>query len=33
VLRWFADFTAHAGAVPDFHAPPRPRLNRPFPPA
>ncbi|HVN37122.1 MAG TPA: glutathione S-transferase family protein [Myxococcota bacterium] len=33
VLQWFADFTAHAGAVPSYEAPPRPRLNRPFPPA
>ena len=33
VLRWFADFTSRAGAVPDFQSPPRPRLNRPFPPA
>lgn len=33
ILRYFADFTAHAGSIPDFHAPPRPALNRPFPPA
>jgi hypothetical protein len=32
-LRWFADFTGHASAVPDASDPPRPALNRPFPPA
>jgi 2-hydroxychromene-2-carboxylate isomerase len=33
ILAFFADYTAHAGAVPDFEEPPRPALNRPFPPA
>jgi glutathione S-transferase len=33
VLRWFAEFTAHAGTVPDHREPPRPALNRPYPPA
>ena len=32
ILRFFADYTAHAGAVPDYREPPRPALNRPFPP-
>jgi glutathione S-transferase len=33
ILAFFAGYTAHAGAVPDFRDPPRPALNRPFPPA
>ncbi len=32
ILRWFADFVQDATAVPDDSSPPRPRLNRPFPP-
>lgn len=32
VLRSFVDFVQHAGAVPDHREPPRPALNRPFPP-
>jgi hypothetical protein len=32
-LSFFADFAQHAGALPDYAAPPRPALNRPFPPA
>ena len=32
ILRYFADFVRHATAVPDDATPPRPRLNRPFPP-
>ncbi len=31
ILRYFADFVEHASSVPDYAAPPRPRLNRPFP--
>jgi glutathione S-transferase len=31
-LSYFADFTQHASAVPDPSDPPRPALNRPFPP-
>ncbi len=33
ILRFFADYAAGAGSVPDYHEPPRPALNRPFPPA
>jgi hypothetical protein len=33
VLAYFADFAQHAGALPDYADPPRPALNRPFPPA
>ncbi|MEW6267906.1 MAG: hypothetical protein AB1689_01245, partial [Thermodesulfobacteriota bacterium] len=33
LLRYFADHVGHATAVPDHTAPPRPALNRPFPPA
>lgn len=33
ILSFFADHTAQAGAIPDFTDPPRPVLNRPFPPA
>jgi glutathione S-transferase len=32
ILRWFADFAKHATAVPDYSSPPRPKLNRGFPP-
>ena len=30
---FFADHVALAGSIPDFRQPPRPALNRPFPPA
>lgn len=33
ILPFFAEFVADAGAVPDDREPPRPALNRPFPPA
>ncbi|HEY8515511.1 MAG TPA: glutathione S-transferase family protein [Candidatus Binatia bacterium] len=33
LLRYFADYVGHATTVPDYAAPPRPALNRPFPPA
>jgi len=33
ILAFFADHVAHAGSIPDCSAPPRPALNRPFPPA
>jgi len=33
LLPWFADYVGHATAVPDRRQPPRPALNRPFPPA
>lgn len=33
ILAFFADYTAQATAIPDFRDPPRPALNRPFPPA
>jgi glutathione S-transferase len=33
VLPYFAGFTQHAGTVPDHRDPPRPALNRPYPPA
>jgi glutathione S-transferase len=33
ILSFFADYAAHAGSIPDFRDPPRPALNRPFPPA
>jgi glutathione S-transferase len=33
IVRFFADHVAEAGRVPDPAAPPRPALNRPFPPA
>lgn len=33
ILRWFRDHLAQAGRIPDVAAPPRPALNRPFPPA
>jgi glutathione S-transferase len=32
IVRWFADYVDRAGAVPDYAAAPRPKLNRPFPP-
>ena len=31
-LRYFADFTGQAGEIPEASDPPRPALNRPFPP-
>jgi glutathione S-transferase len=33
IRTFFADHVAHAGSIPDPREPPRPRLNRPFPPA
>ncbi|MFQ5696210.1 MAG: hypothetical protein ACE5HB_09495, partial [Terriglobia bacterium] len=33
ILRYFADFAGQAGKIPNYQAPPRPALNRPFPPA
>ena len=33
ILPFFADHVALAGSIPDFREPPRPALNRPFPPA
>jgi glutathione S-transferase len=32
LLSYFADHVQHAGTVPDYREPPRPALNRPFPP-
>ncbi len=32
ILSWFADFTDGAGTIPSYQDPPRPTLNRPFPP-
>jgi glutathione S-transferase len=32
ILRYFADFLADAGSIPDPRLPPRPRWNRPFAP-
>lgn len=32
ILPYFRDFRAQAGAIPDYQAPPRPALNRPYPP-
>jgi hypothetical protein len=32
-LPFFTDFAHQASAVPDGCSPPRPALNRPFPPA
>jgi hypothetical protein len=32
ILPFFADHTGHAGSIPDHREPPRPTLNRPFPP-
>jgi glutathione S-transferase len=31
VLRWFADYAAQAGPIPDVSNPPRPALNQPYP--
>jgi hypothetical protein len=33
ILAFFADHVAGAGTIPDVREPPRPALNRPFPPA
>ena len=33
ILPFFADYVALAGSIPEFREPPRPALNRPFPPA
>lgn len=33
ILPFFADHVAFAGSIPDYTEPPRPALNRPFPPA
>jgi len=33
ILPFFADWVAFAGSIPDVRNPPRPALNRPFPPA
>lgn len=33
VLPFFAEYVGSAGSVPDFREPPRPALNRPYPPA
>jgi glutathione S-transferase len=32
ILSYFAEFTRYAGTVPDYRDPPRPALNRPYPP-
>ena len=32
ILSYFGEYRAQAGAIPDYEAPPRPDLNRPFPP-
>lgn len=32
ILKYFADYVQHAGKIPDYRNPPRPALNRPFPP-
>jgi glutathione S-transferase len=32
ILSYYADFTDQAGMIPDYEKPPRPALNRPFPP-
>ncbi len=32
VLSYFGEYRAQAGAIPDYETPPRPNLNRPFPP-
>jgi glutathione S-transferase len=32
ILPFFAEYTAQAGAIPEYRDPPRPSLNRPFPP-
>jgi hypothetical protein len=31
ILPYFADFVEQTTSIPDYAAPPRPRLNRPFP--
>jgi hypothetical protein len=33
ILAFFADHAGRAGSIPDVREPPRPALNRPFPPA
>src|SRR5439155_27380637 len=33
ILTFFADHVGRAGTIPDHREPPRPALNRPFPPA
>jgi len=33
ILPFFADHVAFVGSIPDVREPPRPGLNRPFPPA
>jgi len=33
ILPFFADHVSLAGSIPDYREPPRPALNRPFPPA
>jgi len=33
MLSYFADFLDRAGTIPSYDHPPRPALNRPFPPA
>jgi glutathione S-transferase len=33
ILPFFAEHVARAGSIPDYREPPRPALNRPFPPA
>ena len=33
IRKFFADYVASAGSIPDYRNPPRPLLNRPFPPA
>jgi glutathione S-transferase len=33
LLLFFAEYVGHAGTIPDVREPPRPALNRPFPPA
>jgi glutathione S-transferase len=32
ILPYFADYIGQAGSIPDYGEPPRPALNRPFPP-
>ncbi len=32
ILSYFGEYRAQAGAIPDYETPPRPHLNRPFPP-
>jgi hypothetical protein len=32
ILSFFADYTGHAGSIPDYQRPPQPALNRPYPP-